>query len=188
MDSNFDIRTFYNNVVLEKDGSTFSIERGTDGDIWFSANEDIKLAINFSSRNRKEWQSFIIFENLMKLIIGRYVLNDDNKEEYSILPEDFVNLENKIITWYSDGEKNNKLQLQFKEKQIEVTLTRDENTSKLASYNPLNVRIRTSGSKYEYYYQEFEIFFNELFNYANQVTTMNNEPKRKLSLFKRQKK
>lgn len=106
----------------------------------------------------------------MKSIIGKYILNDDDKNKYSILPNDFIDLENKIITWHSDSEKNNVLQLQ----------------------------LRTNGSTYEDYYQEFERFFDELFSFAyqgnlvrSQIGSTNEENptiQKKLSLFNRLKK
>ncbi len=159
---------------------------------------NIKLPISFYSGNQEEWRSYVIFENLMKSIVGRYILNGDDKYEYSFLPKDFVDLERKTITWHSDSEKDNKLQLQFGEEEIIVSLTRGENDSNRTYNNTVKVRLRASGSSYEYYYQEFERFFNELSSFAYQVESMNkkdipvNETKspvqRKLSLFDRFKK
>ena len=195
MESNFEIkRSYSNNVIIEKDGMTFSIEKGPDGDIWFnSSNSNIKLPISFYSRNQEEWRSYVIFENLMKLIVGRYILNEDYKGKYNSLPKDFINLENKTITWHSDSGKDNKLQLQLGEKEIIVSIIRDINDINKTYNNTIKVRIRTSGSSYENYYQEFENFFGELSNFAYQVELMNksdaptNEAKsvaqRKLSLF-----
>ncbi len=134
----------------------------------------------------------------MKSMVGRFILNGDDKDEYSILPKDFINLESKTITWHSDSEKDNKLQLQFGEKEIIVSITRDENASDRTYNNAIKVRIRTSGSSYEYYYQEFERFFNELSRFAYQVESMNKRDipvsekkpatQRKLSLFDKFKK
>lgn len=196
MDNSFVIKHGYNSVSIEKDGTKFSVEKGPDGDIWFnSANNNIKLPINFYSRNRKELKSYIIFENLMKSIVGRYILNGDDKDEYNILPKDFIDLKRKTITWHSDSEKDNKLQLQFGEKEIIVSITREENTSNRTYNNAIKIRIRTSGSSYEYYYQEFERFFNELLSFAYQVESMNKREssstenkstvQRRLSLFKK---
>lgn len=196
MNNSFVIKYGYNSVIIEKDGTKFSVEKRPDGDIWFnSADNNIKLSINFYSRNREELQSYIIFENLMKSIVGRYILNNDCKDEYSILPKDFIDLKRKTITWHSDSEKDNKLQLQFGEKEIIVSITKDKNTSNTTYNNNIKIRIRTSGSSYEYYYQEFERFFNELLSFAYQVQSMNkrktcaNEKKstvqRRLSLLKK---
>ncbi len=192
MDNNYEIKYNYGNVIIEKNDETFSVEKGADDDIWFSTNNDIRFSINFYSRNRKEWQTYFIFENLMKLIIGRYILHSDNNDEYSNLPKDFIDLESKTITWHSDSEKDNKLQLQFTGKEIIVSIMRDENASKLDYFNPIKVRIRTSGSKYEYYYQEFEVFFDELLNFAYQITPASKDDipnvQRKLSFFNKFKK
>ena len=200
MESNFEIKRGYgNSVIIGKNGTTFSVEKGPDGDIWFnSSNSNIKLPISFYSRNQEEWRSYVIFENLMKLIVGRYILNDDYKDKYSSLPKDFIDLENKTITWHSDSGKDNKLQLQFGEKEIIVSIIRDVNDSDKIYDNVIKVRIRTSGSSYGYYYQEFEKFFGELSSFAYQVELMSksdaptNEAKsvtqRKLSLFDKFKK
>ncbi len=174
MDNNFEIKHGYRGIIIEKDEMTFRVEKGIDGDIWFSsANSDIKLPISFYSDYQEEWESYVIFENLMKSIVGRYILNGDDKEKYGILPRDFVNLENKTITWHSDGETDDKLQLQFGEKEIIVSIIRDENTRNQNYNKVIKVRIRTSGSSYEYYYQEFERFFDDLSSFAYQVEAMN---------------
>lgn len=195
MEDNFEIKHGYgHSIIIEKDETTFSIEKGSDGDIWFnSSNGNITLPISFYSRSQEEWRCYVVFENLMKLIVGRYILNDDDKDEYNILPKDFIDLEKKTITWHSDSEKDNKLQLQLGKKEIIVSITRDENKGNRICDNIIKVRIRTSGSSYEYYYQEFEKFFNELSSFAYQVESMNkrntstNETKstnqKKLSLF-----
>ena len=199
MENNFEIRPVYGRaIIIEKDGTSFSVEKGIDDDIWFTSNNgNIKLPISFYARNQEEWRSYVIFENLMKLMVGRYILNGDDKDEYSILPKDFIDLESKTITWHSDSEKNNKLQLQFGKKEIIVSITRDENDINRAN-DTIKVRIRTSGSSYEYYYHEFEKFFKELYNFACQVKPMSksdvvtNETKtvmqKKLSLFDNSKK
>lgn len=169
MDNNFEIKYDYNNVIIKKDGTKFSIEKGLDGDIWFnSANSNIKLSISFYSRNQEEWRSYVIFENLMKSMVGRFILNGDDKDEYGVLPKDFIDLDSKTITWHSDSEKDNKLQLQFGEKEIIVSITNNKTYN-----NAIKVRIRTSGSSYKYYYQEFARFFNEISSFAYQVESMN---------------
>ena len=58
MESNFKIKHSYGNVVIiEKNGTTFSVEKESDGDIWFnSSNSNIKLPISFYSRNQEEWR------------------------------------------------------------------------------------------------------------------------------------
>lgn len=190
MDNFFEIKYCNNGVIVEKNGTNFSVEKGPDGDIWFnSSNSNIELPISYYSRNQDEFQSYIIFEYLMKSIVGRYLLSGDNEDEYSFLPKDFIDLENKIITWHSDTEQDNVLQLQFRDKEIEVSIFKDDNTKNSNYNNSIKVRIRTSGSDYGYYYQEFVRFYNELSRYAYQVesnktpTNDKNSPTKKLSLF-----
>lgn len=190
MDNFFEIKCVYNGVIIGKNGTSFSIEKGPDGDIWFnSANSNIELPINFYSRNQDEFQIYIIFEYLMKSIVGRYLLNGDSEDEHNFLPKDFIDLDNKIITWHSDTGQDNILQLQYRDKKIVVSVFKDNNSKNSNYNNSIKVRIRTSGSNYEYYYQEFIRFYNELSRYAYQIEsiiTQSNDkgsPTRKLSLF-----
>ena len=74
----------------------------------------MEIELNLSSRNYSEYQTYIIFDYLMKTIVGRYILNGDNKKEYSSLPKDFIDLEKKVIIWHSDGGTNNVLKLEYK--------------------------------------------------------------------------
>lgn len=198
MDNIFEIKQGYSSIIIEKNGTKFSIEKSPDGDIWFNSFDDVELPINFYSNNQEEWRSYVIFEGLMKLIVGKYVLNDDGKDEYSSLPKDFVDLQSKNIIWHSDSGHDNILKLQFNENEITVSIVRDKKVSNRNSNNAIRVRIRTNGSDYGNYYQEFECFFNELSNFACQVDSMKtqNNPKnetqpviqKRLSIFNKFKK
>ena len=84
----------------------------------------------------------------MKSIVGRYLLSGDSEDEYSFLPKDFIDLENKIITWHSDTERDNILQLQFRDREIVVSVVKNNDSKNKNSYNSIKVRIRTSGSVY----------------------------------------
>ena len=198
MDNFFEIKYCDSGVIITKDGASFRVEKGPDGDIWFnSSNCNIELAISFYSRNQDEWRCFIVFEYLMKSLIGRYILNGDDKDGYSSLPKDFINLDNKTITWHSDSEYDNMLQLQLKEKELIISIIIDNNSNNRNYSNSTKVRIRTSGSSYEYYYKEFERFYDELSSFAysielskNQDASANdkNSTTKKLSLFRKLKK
>lgn len=197
MDNIFEIKNGYSGIIVEKNGTSFSVEKGPDGDIWFNSLNNIELPIGLYSINQEEWRSYLIFENLMKAIVGRYVLSDDSKDGYSLLPKDFINLESKIITWHSDSNQDNILQLKFREKEITLSIVRDKNTSDRNSNNSIKVRIRTSGSDYGYYYQEFERFYSELSRFAYQIessktqnisTSDKTSPTKKISLFDKLKK
>ena len=197
MDNFFEIKKGYIGIIVEKNGTSFSVDKGPDGDIWFNSLDNIELPISLYSRNQEEWQSYFIFENLMKSIVGRYLLSGDSENKYSFLPEDFIDLENKIITWHSDSNQDNILQLKFREKEIIVSIVRDKNTSDRNSNNSIKVRIRTSGSNYGYYYQEFERFYSKLSRFVYQIESSKTQnistsdkisPTKKLSLFDKLKK
>lgn len=198
MDNSFEIKNGYNGAIIEKNGISFSVEKGPDGDIWFNSTKNIELSISFNSRNDEEWRSYVIFENLMKAIVGKYILDGDDKDQYSLLPKDFIDLEEKTITWHSDSDLSNTLQLKFGKKEIVISIYKEKNISDRVSNNSVRVRIRTSGSNYGYYYQEFEKFYRELSSFAHQVESLKtknistNEMKqptqKRLSLFNKFKK
>ena len=54
MDNFFEIKYCNDGVIIKKNGISFSVEKGPDGDIWFnSANSNIELPISFYSRNQE---------------------------------------------------------------------------------------------------------------------------------------
>ena len=173
MNNNFEIRKTNDCVVIEKDKNKFSIEKGANGDIWFCSMDNIiELPIRFSSRDEEEWRSYVIFYDLMKRIVGRYNLNDD---KHNYLPDDFIDLDNKIIKWHSDSEKNNTLQLQYIDEQIIVSLIKDDKLRDSIFNNGIRIRIRASGSDYGYYYQEFEKFFSSIYSFALNIENRNKQ-------------
>lgn len=165
MPKEFKISLINNTIILTKDDKKFSINKAPDNDIWFESPEDnLSFDLRYSSREADEWQTFDIFNNLMKRIIGRYYLSDDNKTEFSILPSDFINIESKTVTWHSDSGTDNVLQLKYLGDIIRVTITK---APKENIYN--RVRIRTDGSDYDRYHQEFTKFYQELLIFAFKI-------------------
>lgn len=178
-------------IIIQKDNQGFSITQSNDDDVWFSTSqEEMNIELSLSSRNYPEWQTYIVFEYLMKSIVGRYMLNGDNKKKYSRLPKDFIDLENKVIIWHSDSGNDNLLKLEYTENRtIKITIQKCKDSKE---HYTNSVRIRTHGSEYEYYYQEFLEFFRHLISLEQRLNKsvenvqqeIKEEPK-KLSLFKR---
>ena len=113
-DNNFKISKVNGTIFIEKNGEQLAISKLIDDDIFFSSSKDkLLLEISMRSRNHLEWQTYMIFENLLKSIVGRYMLNGDNKKENSRLPEDFIDLDNKIVTWHSDSGIDNVLRFSY---------------------------------------------------------------------------
>lgn len=190
----FKITKVNGTIILEKEGNKLSIWKALDDDIFFvTSKEELYFEISMHSRTYSEWQTYIVFENLMKAVVGRYILSGDSAKEDSRLPEDFVNLSDKVITWYSDSGIDNVLKVSYDKDTITITISK----SKIASQNESNiVRIRTDGSNYEGYYQEFLEFFARLseLEYSLNKNTQNSEPKliqppnqKKLLFFKKNK-
>lgn len=185
----FKISNINSSIVLEKDNQSFEIFQGSDEDLFFSTSQDeICFELNSYSRNYHEWQTYIVFEYLMKSIIGKYILNGDNKKEYSQNPKDFVDLENKIIIWHSDSDIDNVLKLQYVDNVIKITIFKSKEAK---NYHTNLVRIRTDGSDYERYYQEFLEFYKHLvllernLNKSDVEAIESKEEPKKLSLLKR---
>ena len=172
MENRFQIKgDFQEGVSIKKDESQFSITRRIDEDLWFtSSSEIIDLPLNGYSRDSAERDSFKAFEYLMKLIIGRYYLSGDATDSYNGLPKGFIDIKNKTITWHSDTGRENILKIQLLGSNIHVSLYRDLRFANDSSRidDGIRVRIRTSGSEYGYYYQEFENFYRELSHVASQ--------------------
>lgn len=176
-------------LVLRNGNTACLIRQASDDDIFFStAEEEMVLELEAGSRNHAEWQTYLVFEDLMKLIIGRYMLNDYGK--YPHLPEDFIDLENRTIIWHSDSGTDNVLKLSYSQNKINITITKEKDATRSKGNI---VRIRTNGSDYGWYYQEFLEFYRKLVALEatiNKKETIDNEvedsiEKRKfLSLFK----
>lgn len=165
MEKHFEIKEDHGDIIIGKDGKRFSVEKYPDGDIWFcTANPSLSVPIDYHSRREpEEDETYRVFEGLMKSIIGRYYLYNDTG-----LPEDFINIENQSITWHSDTDPDNTLKLQLSDHSIYVMLYQEVLNAVLKE--KIKVRIRTSGSQYGYYYQEFEKFYHELSLLASRYT------------------
>lgn len=171
-----------------------TISQTVDNDIWFSTSRDeLTLELRLGSRTYSEWQTYLIFSSLMKALVGRYMLDGDNKKENSRLPKDFIDLDNNTITWHSDSKTKNVLKLIYDNRNDTIKISMKKSKDK-DSYLSTVVRIRTDGSDYEYYYQEFLDFFKRL----NDLELRLNKPEeniepevkegpkeKKLSLFQR---
>lgn len=162
VDNDFKIGRVNGTIIIEKDTGRIAISQALDDDIWFStSSEEVSLEISMRSRNYSEWQTYLVFEKLLKLLVGRFMLSGDYKSTFPILPKDFIDLENNVITWHSDSGTDNVLKFEYSEKLIKISISKSRDAD---DYVTNAVRIRTSGSNYEYYYQEFLTFFRELYN------------------------
>lgn len=169
-EKNFKIYNFRDDIILEKDNKYISISQAPDNDIYFRTPiSNLEIELNANSIDYAELQTYIIFETLIKLIIGRYILSNDINNQY-LLPDDFINLDTKTITYHSDSSDDNILKIQYKKNTILISICKCKNAKK---YNSNFIRICTSGSMYQYYYQEFNFFFKNLFNLEQYL----NEPK-----------
>lgn len=175
-------------INIENAGQGIAISQAADTDIIFTASSEYQeVVINSSSRSRAEWQSYIVFESLMKSLVGRFILSGDYKSDYASLPEDFFDFEQNTITWHSDGGTDNVLRLSYSTESIVLSMTKSKDAP---SYYTNVVRIRTSGSEYGLYYQEFTEFFRQLCELERRVNPQEVVPpesppmQRKRTIFK----
>lgn len=169
--SNFKISNINNVIRLEKDDKLISIGQYPDNDMWFNTSVDnISFELDFNSRNFQEWQTYVIFENLIRCIVGKYVLSESYKNE--LLPDDFIDIKNKRIIWHSDSGLDNVLTFEYLDDIIKINI--NSSTTKRVSENNY-VRIRTDGSDYGTYYQEFLTFFRQLCLLVENFEKVNND-------------
>ncbi len=179
MEKRFEIQSIDNDIVIIKDNSKIIMDRGCDGDYWFhSPNGNTELNISFYSRMEpEEDECYKILNSLMKSMFGRYVLDDDRDS----LPDDFVNFEDKIVTWHSDCSLEDILQFQHSNKEIKIRIFKNDEID----YNePIRIRIRTTASPYYNYYEEISKFYREIGKFARGVTNQDEQNAKRLSLNK----
>ena len=158
--SNFKLVGTCSGVIFEKDDKRFAVTKGIDGDIWFeSSDANLNMDISFHSRNRSEWRSYEVFEDLLESIVGRFVLSGDVMGEGQIRYRDFIDFENKVITWHSDSGLDNVLRISYDKEKVNVSITKDINAKKHMNNG---VRIRNDGSEYGTYYQQFTRFYRDI--------------------------
>ena len=178
MEKRFEIQNINNDIIIIKDDSKIIIDKGCDGDIWFhSPNGNKELNISFYSRMEpEEGECYKILNSLMKSIIGRYMLDD----ERDWLPEDFIDFDNKVITWHSDCDLEDVLQFQYTNKEIKIKVFRIDNM--VDHEKPIRIRIRTTASPYCNYYEEIEEFYREINRFARNNTNQEKNNTKVLSL------
>lgn len=176
MNNNFMIYRENNNIVLNNSEQSICIFRTSDKDIWFSSEKnDISFEIKLNgTRNNIEKETYDIFYKLVKLIVGRYMLNDLNKN--SKLPDNFIDLEQNEINLFSDTNDGNMLTICYHKDVIKILIKKGNK----ALNN--NIRIRTSGSMYGTYYLEFCELINNLNSLINSRGLLVNGNRKKLSL------
>lgn len=57
MNNFFEIKYCNDGVIIKKNGISFSVEKGPNGDIWFnSLDSNIELPISYYSRNQDDFE------------------------------------------------------------------------------------------------------------------------------------
>ena len=161
-DNDFKIKNHNDKIILEQDNQSLVIYEAVDNDIMFYTEEkEITIKLKLCTSNYLEEKTYLLFELLLKSIVGRYILSGDSKNKYSNLPEDFIDLNNNIITWHSDGSVDSTLiiVLDYESGFISISLIKGQSAKN--SENNI-VRIRTKGSDYGCYFQEFQFLLQQL--------------------------
>lgn len=146
------------NYTIEKDNQKISIWQTANKDVWFGTDEnEVCLELNFRAKEFSERFMYGTFMELMKSIVGRYVL-EDASNEFSILPKDFIDLKNRVIVWHSDNGNDTMLKLSYDDSVIKVSIVRGEKSRSRGTV----VRVRAEELNYRDYNQEILDFFSDL--------------------------
>ncbi len=160
-----EIRKVDNTISFDNDLEKILIRKFVDDDICFECDKDNTLFEINNSRDYKERQVYDVFRTLIFEIAGNYAL-DEYKD---ILPIDFMDFDNRIITWHSDGEKDNILKLTYSDEKILLEIIKDIHAK---DFNPNRVRIRTDGSDYSHYFEHFNALFDRLSNLTENINEL----------------
>lgn len=160
-----EIRKVDNTISFDNDLGKILIRKFVDDDICFECDKDNTLFEINNSRDYKERQVYDVFRTLIFEIAGNYAL-DEYKDN---LPIDFMDFDNRIITWHSDGEKDNILKLTYSDEKILLEIIKDIHAK---DFNPNRVRIRTDGSDYSHYFEHFNALFDRLSNLTENINEL----------------
>ena len=160
-----EIKKIDNTISIDNGLEEISIRKFIDDDIAFESNKDSVLFEINNSRNYKERHVYDVFRTLIFEMAGNYAL-DEYKD---ILPTDFMDFDNRIITWHSDGEKDNILKLTYSNERILLEIIKDIHAK---DFNPNRVRIRTDGSDYSCYFEYFNAMFDRLSNLTENINEL----------------
>ena len=160
-----EIRKVDNTISFDNGLKQISIRKFVDDDICFECDKDNALFEINNSRDYKERQVYDVFRTLIFEMAGNYAL-DKFKD---ILPTDFMDFDNRIITWHSDGEKDNILKLTYSDERILVEIIKDIHAK---DFNSNRVRIRTDGSDYSHYFGYFNALFDRLSNLTENINEL----------------
>ena len=160
-----EIRKVDNTISFDNDLGKILIRKFVYDDICFECDKDNTLFEINNSRDYKERQVYDVFRTLIFEIAGNYAL-DEYKDN---LPIDFMDFDNRIITWHSDGEKDNILKLTYSDEKILLEIIKDIHAK---DFNPNRVRIRTDGSDYSHYFEHFNALFDRLSNLTENINEL----------------
>ena len=160
-----EIKKTDNTILFDNGLEQISIRKFVDDDICFECDKDNTLFEINNSRDYKERQVYDVFRTLIFEIAGNYAL-DEYKDN---LPIDFMDFDNRIITWHSDGEKDNILKLTYSDEKILLEIIKDIHAK---DFNPNRVRIRTDGSDYSHYFEHFNALFDRLSNLTENINEL----------------
>lgn len=160
-----EIKKTDNTILFDNGLEQISIRKFVDDDICFECDKDNALFEINNSRDYKERQVYDVFRTLMFEMAGNYAL-DEYKD---ILPPDFMDFDNRIITWHSDSEKDNILKMTYSNERILLEIIKDIHAK---DFNLNRVRIRTDGSDYSHYFEYFNVMFDKLGNLTENINEL----------------
>lgn len=162
-------------VILEDEENSFEISQNINNEIYFRTkknNMTLLLNLSFHPENIEEWKSFELFASFIREIVGNYILEDDSKLQ--VLPKDFIDLENKLITCHSDGLDDSIIELLYSNDSIAISIKKSSN-NEINNDNVVKIISGRCGSSYGNYYQFFVKLYRELLCLAHSIDQTQND-------------
>lgn len=158
MSKDFNLSKAEPTIVMETEDGVLEIVKDRDDNIIFKSNKNrLDLVINFYTEELEEWQSYHIFNEFFHRVVGKYYLEKDDEFSGPELPEDFVNAEDRTITYHSDKTNlANSLVFTFLDNKMKVSLISS------GPVKPARVTVSKKQSGYFGYYQEFNKLYRAL--------------------------
>ena len=145
-------------IKIETGEGVLEIVKDKDDNIVFKSDKNrLDLIINFYTEELEEWQSYHIFQEFFHRVVGRYYLDKDDEFSGPKIPEDFINAEERTITYHSDKTNlGNSLVLTSLDNKMMISLISS------GPVRPAKVTVSKKDSGYFGYYQEFNKLYRAL--------------------------
>ena len=164
MDKKLNITHKNKSITIARNEGDISFNKDINNSIWISGNSnETHIDINVGSFDYNEFKLYHIFYNLIQRVMGKYILQD-YIPYYNGLPIDFINIEEKAIIYHSDQDSTCYFKLKFNNGTITLSVIKQKDLDTPLIKN--SVVISSHDSQYGNYYDELNLFFEQLYDYC----------------------